>query len=349
MGLAAAVAVAKATDVSHGFWVVLGALSVLRSNAAGTGRTAVRALAGTVVGFVIGTAIMVGLGSHAVALWLALPVAVFVAALAPSVISFTAGQAGFTVAVVILLNILVPAGWTVGLVRLEDVAIGCTVSVVVGFLMWPRGAAAAFGRALCDAYATSSDYLLAAVERLASPGAAAATRPAGDRAAAAYQRMDDAYRQFISERGEKIMSLGTATSLVTGAVRLRLAAHSLATLPLPSIHAERPAAAAMTAAAEELRQACRRAQAWYLGFADVLAGDRAQVPAIDDDHGRLRGQLLSAFETARASRDVSQVRLALRLLWADEDLEDEHALQHELAGAAHAFAPHGHRHLVTGQ
>ena len=45
------------------------------------------------VGFVIGTAIMLGLGSHVVVLWLALPMAVFVAALAPSVISFTAGQA----------------------------------------------------------------------------------------------------------------------------------------------------------------------------------------------------------------------------------------------------------------
>ncbi len=337
VGLTAAVAVAKATDVSHGFWVVLGAISVLRSNAVGTGKTAIRALAGTVVGFVLGTAIMVGVGFHVVVLWLVLPVAVFVAALAPAVVSFTVGQAGFTVAVVILFNILVPTGWTVGLIRVEDIAIGCAVSVVVGFLMWPRGAAAAFGRALCDAYATSSDYLLAAVDRLVSPGLEAATRPAGDRAVTAYHRMDDAYRQFISERGPKIISLRTATNLVTGAVRLRLAAHSLATLPVRPIHQERPSGAVMAAAADGLRQACRRAQTWYLGFAEVLAGARREVPAVDDDHDRLRRDLLSAFETARASRDALQVRLALRLLWADEDLEDEHALQHELARTAQAF------------
>ncbi len=346
VGLAAAVAVAKVTDISHGFWVVLGAISVLRSNAVGTGRTAMSALAGTVVGFVIGTAVMVGLGSHVVVLWLVLPVAVFVAALAPAVIPFAAGQAGFTVAVVILFNILVPAGWSVGLVRVEDVAIGCAVAVVVGFLMWPRGAGAAFGRALCDAYATSSGYLLAAVERLTSPSLTAATRPARERADAAYQRMDDAFRQFIGERGAKIISLHTATNLVTGAVRLRLAAHSLATLPLRLIDGER-SAAAMTAAVAELRRACIRADAWYLGFAEVLADVRRQVPPVDDDHDLLHRHLLNAFETARASRDAAQVRLVLRLLWADEDLEDERALQHELARTAQDFAGQSRRRLVT--
>ncbi len=348
VGLAAAVAVAKVTDISHGFWVVLGAISVLRSNAVGTGKTAMSALAGTVVGFVIGTAVMVGLGTHVVVLWLVLPVAVFVAALAPAVIPFAAGQAGFTVAVVILFNILVPAGWSVGLVRVADVAIGCAVAVVVGFLMWPRGAGAAFGRALCDAYATSSRYLLAAVERLTSASPAAATGLAGQRADAAYQRMDDAFRQFIAERGAKIISLHTATNLVTGAVRLRLAAHSLATLPLRPIDCERPTAA-MTAAVEELRRACIQAEAWYLRFAEVLAGARRQVPPVDDDHGLLHRHLLSAFETARGSRDAAAVRLVLRLLWADEDLEDERALQHELARTAQDFAGRRRGRLVTVQ
>ena len=37
VGLALAVAVVEVTDVAHGFWVVLGTLSVLRSSAVGTG------------------------------------------------------------------------------------------------------------------------------------------------------------------------------------------------------------------------------------------------------------------------------------------------------------------------
>ena len=40
LGLAIAVTVIEITNVSHGFWVVLGTLSVLRSNALGTGATA---------------------------------------------------------------------------------------------------------------------------------------------------------------------------------------------------------------------------------------------------------------------------------------------------------------------
>src|SRR6185437_1314544 len=143
VGLALAVAVAEATGVAHGFWVVLGTLSVLRSNATGTGATALRALVGTVVGFVVGSLVMVGVGDHFGVLWALLPLAVLLSGFAPAAVSFPAGQAAFTVLVVILFNIIDPTGWKVGLTRVEDVAIGCGVSVVVGFLFWPRGAAAA--------------------------------------------------------------------------------------------------------------------------------------------------------------------------------------------------------------
>ncbi len=56
VGLALAVAVVEVTNVQHGFWVVLGTLSVLRSNAVGTGATALRAVGGTALGFVVGSA-----------------------------------------------------------------------------------------------------------------------------------------------------------------------------------------------------------------------------------------------------------------------------------------------------
>ena len=165
-GLALAVGVAEVTDVQHGFWVVLGTLSVLRSNALGTGATALRAVGGTAVGFVVGSAIMIGVADHTVLLWVLLPVAVLVSGVAPSMISFAAGQAGFTLVVIILFNIIDPVGWKVGLTRIEDVALGCAVSIVVGLLFWPRGATAALGRALSQAFVTSSGYLSDAVERL---------------------------------------------------------------------------------------------------------------------------------------------------------------------------------------
>ena len=147
-GLGLAVLAARLTGVQHSFWVVLGALSVLRSNALNTGQDAVRAMLGTVAGFIVGAALLVGIGTNTTLLWFLLPLAVFLAGVAPAVISFAGGQAAFTLTLVILFNIIQPTGWRVGLVRIEDVAIGVGVSLVVGVLFWPRGAAPALRQAL---------------------------------------------------------------------------------------------------------------------------------------------------------------------------------------------------------
>jgi uncharacterized membrane protein YccC len=50
VGLAIAVTAANRLGLQHGFWVVLGTLQVLRSNALGTGRTTVQAIGAVVVG-----------------------------------------------------------------------------------------------------------------------------------------------------------------------------------------------------------------------------------------------------------------------------------------------------------
>ena len=349
--LAVAVAVARMTGVSHAFWVALGTMSVLRSNALGTGATALRAVAGTVVGFAIGTAIMLGAGGHTGALWFVLPLAVLAAGAAAPVFSFAAGQAGFTVMVIILFNILVPAGWQVGLVRLEDVALGCAVSVVVGLLFWPRGATAAFGRALCDAYRAGSRTLVTAVDRLASPGLVAPLQQADSASIASYHRLEEAYRQFLAERGAKVVPLSTATHLLTGAARLRLAAHTLATLPVrslqlgeqPAAAAISPASAAVAVAQAELQRAAHRADAWYDGFAAALAGEHEPLQPAEHNHDELRRHLMRAFDLASEEHDPIQVRMALRLLWADEYLDDEQESQRDLADAARPLAARSHR------
>ena len=159
IGLGLAVLVADLTGVQHGFWVVFGTLSVLRSSALITGQDVLRSLLGTVIGFVIGAGLLAALGTNATVLWCLLPIVVLLAGIAPAAISFAAGQAAFTLTVVILFNIIDPVGWRVGLVRIEDVAIGCAVSLAVGVLFWPRGAGVASSRALADAYTESATYL----------------------------------------------------------------------------------------------------------------------------------------------------------------------------------------------
>ncbi len=226
LALAAAVAIADLSGVQHGFWVVLAALSVLRANAASTGVTAVRAIAGTGIGFVIGAGIVAAVGTNPTALWLVLPVAVLVASYTPGVTSFVTGQAAFTVAVAVLYNLLVPVGWVVGLVRIEAVAMGCLVSLGVGLLLWPRGAAAVVGTDLYDAFTTGSNYLRQAASW------ALGTRPsppdAGVEAVATAARLDDALRGYLNEQGAKQVIKNDLWRLVGAATRLRLTAASLA-------------------------------------------------------------------------------------------------------------------------
>lgn len=205
IGLGLAVTVVEVTNVEHGFWVVLGALSVLRSNALDTGSTAVRAIGGTAVGFAIGGAIMIGVGSHLTLLWFILPIGAFAAGVAPVLISFAASQAAFTIMLIILFNIIAPVGWTIGLTRVEDVAIGAGISLAVGVLFWPRGATAALGRALSEALNKNSTYLAYAVDRLTTATRHIDTSFAARDVNAAYLRLSDAFRQFLSERGTKVV------------------------------------------------------------------------------------------------------------------------------------------------
>src|SRR4029453_3992590 len=77
LGLAVAVAVTHVFPVEHGFWVVLGAMSVLRSSALTTGTKTLRAVVGTTIGFVLGAVLIPVVGIDPVVLWILLPVVVF--------------------------------------------------------------------------------------------------------------------------------------------------------------------------------------------------------------------------------------------------------------------------------
>jgi uncharacterized membrane protein YccC len=229
LALAAAVLAADLSGVQHGFWVVLGTMSVLRTNAATTESTALRALGGTVIGFIVGALLLLGIGTSTAALWVALPIAVVVAAYAPGALPFTFGQAAFNVVVVVLFNILVPVGWKVGVLRIEDVALGCVVSLVVGLLFWPRGAGAIVGDDLADSYRRGAAYLTEAVNwalglRPTPPTASAAA------AITAGIRLDEGVRGFLAEQGSKRVSSEDLWRLVMSTTRLRLTAYSLASL-----------------------------------------------------------------------------------------------------------------------
>jgi uncharacterized membrane protein YccC len=345
-GLALAVAIVEITNVSHGFWVVLGAMSVLRSNALGTGATALRAIGGTTIGFVVGSAIMLGIADHTVLLWVLLPLAVLVAGMAPSMISFAAGQAGFTLVVIILFNIIEPAGWKVGLTRIEDVAIGCGVSVVVGLLFWPRGATAALGRAMSDAFVASSAYLADAVNRLTMTSHFVDTGPSEREAYRAYLLLDDVTRQFFTERGAKVVSVDTVARLFTGSNRLRLAAYTLGTLRVEPPGEGLAEVEAIAVAEAVLRDSYAETHTWYQQFGDLLADRRSDLAPPSPEKELLHEVLRTAFDEVRTRKRPDRVRTALQMLWADELLESQSSMQNDLLASAELFRRRRHGLLI---
>jgi uncharacterized membrane protein YccC len=268
VALAAAVLVADVSGVQHGFWVVLGTLSVLRTNAASTESTALRALGGTVIGFVVGALLLLGIGTSTPALWAALPIAIAVAAYAPGTLPFTFGQAAFTIVIVVLFNLLVPVGWTVGLLRIQDVALGGLVSLVIGVLFWPRGAATVVGDDLADGFRIGAAYLTQSVawalgDRHEPPDAGPAAVTAGI-------RLDEALRGFLAEQGAKHLSKQDLWMLVMATMRLRLTSYSLAGLQAPA-HAREHRPRATAYARNALTQAAADLAAFYERVA-VLVG-----------------------------------------------------------------------------
>jgi uncharacterized membrane protein YccC len=268
VALAAAVLVADVSGVQHGFWVVLGTLSVLRTNATTTESTALRGLAGTVIGFVIGALLILGIGTSTPALWAALPIAIALAAYAPGVLPFTFGQAAFTVVVVVLFNLLAPAGWQVGLLRIQDVALGCLVSLVVGVVFWPRGAASVVGDDLADAFRSGATYLRQSVDW--ALGDRTEPPDQGPTAVTAGIRLDEALRGFLAEQGAKHLSKPDLWMLVMATMRLRLTAYSLAGLHSPA-YARHRRHGGMTQARRMLSEATAELVAFYERVA-VLVG-----------------------------------------------------------------------------
>ncbi len=327
-GLGLAVLVADLTGVQHSFWVVLGTLSVLRSNALSTGQNVLRGLAGTVAGFIIGAGALALIGTNTVLLWLLLPLSILLAGIAPAAISFAAGQAGFTVVLVILFNIIQPLGWRVGLYRVEDVAIGCAVSLVVGVLFWPRGAAAALRQALGEAYADSARYLAGAVEfgigrcDTSVPARHAPIDEAA-RAAAAARRLDDTFRGYLAERGAKPVPLFEVTGLITGVVGLRLAADAVLDL-WRGDDCQSPGERA--AARRELLKASEAVTAWYEALAAGLV-EGSDVPAPLGRDESFDQRLVDAVRRDLTSDDGTASAAAVRIIWTGDHLDAARRLQ----------------------
>lgn len=319
IGLGIAVLIAGVASLTHGFWVALATLSVLKSSAVGTRHTAVQAFLGTCAGFVVASLLSVAIGDRPVILWIALPLCVFVAVYTPTAVRFVVGQAMFTVLVVVLFNLIEPEGWRVGEARVEDIAVGAATAFVVGVLLWPRGAGTALRSSLGKLYAASADFLAAAIDDVVgrtSPGRSS-TNDLEVAARAASLQTGDAFRTFLDERGPKHVPVHSWASMITTGSGLPYAAASLIA-PTRSLGPVRPASAAaerLAAAGTDLTEALREIAA--------AIDERRMVADTVFDEGRRTAFMAIARDDLDAlvpADAVDHVEQALRVAWTADRL-----------------------------
>jgi uncharacterized membrane protein YgaE (UPF0421/DUF939 family) len=236
-GLALAVAFTHLFPVQHGFWVVLGAIVVMGSSAQTTGTNVVRAVIGSAVGVTLGALLIGVVGVRPAVLWTLLPIAIFGAAYVSRVASFAAGQAAFTMTVLIMFNLIAPIGWRAGLLRIEDVTAGSAIGVVAAVLLWPRGASKSVYAAIDAAIDVGSRYLRATVLRVTR----GAWKEADDTvtelsydALVAGRTLDDALRHYLSETGTDADMRAPVVRAANRAIRLRGAADVIADIKTPA-------------------------------------------------------------------------------------------------------------------
>jgi uncharacterized membrane protein YccC len=140
--------------------------------------------------------------------------------------------------VLINFNLIVPTGWQVGLIRVEDVVVGALVGVVVSVLLWPRGATARVSKAIDDARVVGAKFLKAAVLRVTR----GASEAANDQVIAlsrdaleASRTVDDAVRQYLSENSGATDLRAPVVRAANRAIRLRAAAELITDVVPPPL------------------------------------------------------------------------------------------------------------------
>jgi uncharacterized membrane protein YccC len=133
-------------DLTHGFWVLLAILTLLRASAAQTRMASRPILAGTALGAVVAGGLLILIGQENVYAF-ALPLLMFFGFSLTPLVGQLWGQALFTLVIMFIFAQLAPANWRVAEARVIDVAIGVIVGVLIGLLAWPRGGTGELHRA----------------------------------------------------------------------------------------------------------------------------------------------------------------------------------------------------------
>ena len=232
IALALAAALVNIVDITHGYWVLLGVISVLRIDAAATGRQALRAVGGTLLGVGIGLLIVTQLAAYPDALWALTPLAAFFVGWAPRAWGYAAGQVAFSGFVLILLAAVSwPPQYATAIDRVLDIGVGVATAAVVSVLMWPTRMVAALREDLAAAITAGVDYLRLAVGRVLGEVTSAELRQTWAADRAIVRRAAEAFDLTVVQRRDVDAVKGTWPRIAGSMHVLMYTGIYIATLP----------------------------------------------------------------------------------------------------------------------
>ena len=335
IGLAIAVLVADLSGVQHAFWVVLGTLSVLRSNALATGQNILRGLAGTAIGFFVGALLLEAIGKDTTIIWFLLPLSVLLAAVAPGggLVRRRSGGVHGDDRPALQHH---PAGGLAGRARAdrgrrarlrgEPRGRGALLAA-----RRRRRARAGALRGVCRERPVSRGRRSGSRSAAATSACRAARRPRSSRSAPrrAAQRLDDAFRSYLAERGAKPVSLADVSGLVAGVASLRLTSEAVLDLWDEAGSDSRDD---RTAARGELLESTAAVEGWYETLAVALAGHGAVPAALAPDEAA-NARLVEVVRRDLGGESEA-VAVAVRILWTGDHLDAARRLQAGLVAPA---------------
>jgi hypothetical protein len=149
-------------------------------------------------------------------------------------------------------------------------------------------------------------------------------------AAAAADRLDDAFRQYLAERHARPGAIESVGTLVAGAARVQRAGQSLSEFGRT---ADRDGRLGQCGA--NLEGEVQALRSWFVALGDSLV----HVTAVPPPHVRdpeSRRRLLECASEAFASGDKTKLRPAIVLLWASQHFDDLWRLESYLGRVAPA-------------
>jgi uncharacterized membrane protein YccC len=121
--------------LQRSYWVVLAVAIVVKPDNGSVFARAVQRGVGTIVGAELGAIILAAVPYGP---WLLLPMAVLAAAQPHGRLrNFGLGATFMTPVIVLLIDLLAPAGWRLPEERLVDTLLGCAIVLLVGYVTWP--------------------------------------------------------------------------------------------------------------------------------------------------------------------------------------------------------------------